>query len=116
MKFKIGDKVSFLNDKGSGMVSNIVNNFRVLVTNEDGFEVPVSIGEIVPFADRSEYKMDEKVKAKWIDEKEDEEVHPPKLERDEVWEVDLHLHDLTDTGRFRGDHEKLLYQVKYFKK
>ena len=128
VKFKTGDKVSFLNEKGSGVITNILSNFRVLVLNEDGFEISISVDEIVLLADKSEYKMDATIKKKWIDEKEEEEVHPvgqepmshgvkpPKLSHNEAWEVDLHLHEVLDTGREITDHEKLLAQLKYFRR
>ncbi|MBI3503065.1 MAG: Smr/MutS family protein [Bacteroidetes bacterium] len=110
MKFNIGDKVSFLNDKSSGIITNILSNFRVLVTNEDGFEVSVSIDEIVPLADESIYKIDERK----IDEKEEKKVSPPKLLSNEAWEVDLHLRN--ETENLKTDYEKLLYQLNYFRK
>ncbi|MBI4931915.1 MAG: hypothetical protein HY841_14230 [Bacteroidetes bacterium] len=110
--FNIGDKVSFLNEQGSGVITNILSNFRVLVTNEDGFEVSVSVDEIVPVTDTSKYKMDSKM----IDAKEEKDVKPPKLSPDEIWEVDLHLREILDTGREISDHEKLLAQLKYFRK
>ena len=114
MKFKIGDKVSFLNEKGSGVISNILNNFRVLVMNEAGFEVSCSTDEIVAVAKKSDYKMDSGINEKWLDQK--EEVKPPKLTHDEAWEVDLHLHELSDTYQQKTDHEKLLFQLNYFRK
>lgn len=110
--FKIGDKVSFLNEKGSGVITNIISNYRVLIMNEDGFEVSVSLDEIVPVTDKSAYKMNSKM----INKKEEREVKPPKLSHDEIWEVDLHLRDILDTGREMSDHEKLLAQLKYFRK
>ncbi len=112
MKFKIGDKVSFLNEKGSGVITNILSSFRVLVTNEDGFEISVSIDEIVHVSDKSAYKVD----VKMITDKDEKEIKPPKLSRDEIWEVDLHLREILDTGREMTDHEKLLTQLKHFKK
>lgn len=112
MQYKIGDTISFLNEKGKGVVTNILSNFRVLVTNEDGFEVSVSVDEIVPVADKSVYTVD----ARKIDEKEEKEIKPPKLAFDEIWEVDLHLREILDTGRAMTDHEKLLTQLKHFHK
>ena len=112
MRYKIGDKISFLNEKGTGMITNILSNFRVLVTNEDGFEISVSIDEIVPLIDSSAYKVD----ARKIDEKDEKEIKPPKLSYDEVWEVDLHLREILDSGREITDHEKLLTQLKYFRR
>ena len=41
MKFKPGDKVSFLNEKGGGIVTRVIDDNLVHVTIEDGFEIPV---------------------------------------------------------------------------
>ena len=112
MTFQIGDKVSFLNNNSKGVVTNILSNFRIMVRNEDGFELSVSVNEIVPASSKSDYKVD----AKKISEKDEKEIKPPKLSHDEVWEVDLHLRDETESVSIKGDHEKLLYQIKYFKK
>lgn len=116
MKFKIGDKVSFLNEKGSGVITNILNNHRVLVLNEEGFEVSYAADEIVTLAKKSDYKMDSAMSAKWHDQKEEQDVKPPKLEIDEAWEVDLHLHELIDSYQQKSDHEKLLFQLNYLRK
>jgi hypothetical protein len=47
MKFKVGDKVKFLNEKGGGVVSKILNPGMVSVAIEDGFEIPVLVGELI---------------------------------------------------------------------
>lgn len=47
MKFKIGDKVKFLNEKGGGVVSKIIGPNLVNVTIEDGFELPVLTNELI---------------------------------------------------------------------
>lgn len=44
---KIGDKVSFLNDVGGGIVSGFQGNNIVLVEDEDGFEIPIRMNEVV---------------------------------------------------------------------
>jgi len=53
MKYKIGDKVKFLNDVGGGVVQKIISPTMVSVTNQDGFDVPVMINEII-FAESNE--------------------------------------------------------------
>jgi hypothetical protein len=116
MQFKIGDRVSFLNEKGSGMITAVVNNSHVLVMNEEGFEVPYATKELVSLAKKSDYKMDSAMTVKWRDQKEEQEVRPPKLPIDEAWEVDLHLHELIDSFQQKSDHEKLLFQLNYFRK
>jgi hypothetical protein len=47
MKFKVGDKVKFLNEKGGGVVSRIIDPKMVNVTIEDGFEIPVLMTELL---------------------------------------------------------------------
>ncbi|MDR0560491.1 MAG: DUF2027 domain-containing protein [Prevotellaceae bacterium] len=47
MKYKIGDKVRFLNDVGGGKISRILNTGMVNVMDEDGFEIPAAVSEIV---------------------------------------------------------------------
>ncbi len=46
MKVQVGDKVRFLNETGGGLVARIDGNI-VFVEDEDGFEVPAPIYEIV---------------------------------------------------------------------
>lgn len=116
MKFKVGDKVSFLNEKGRGVISSILSDFRVSVLNEDGFEISYATDQLVPLAERSSYKTDPKMSSKWLEEKEEQDIKPPSLEVDEAWEVDLHLHELIDTYHQKSDHEKLMFQLKYFRK
>lgn len=57
MKYKIGDKVSFLNEKRDGVVSRIISNNIVGVTIEDGFEIPVAENEILKMIDFSQAVM-----------------------------------------------------------
>ena len=47
MRFKVGDKVKFLNETGGGIVSRIVSGNLVYVATEDGFELPTSTGDII---------------------------------------------------------------------
>jgi hypothetical protein len=47
MKFKVGDKVKFLNESGGGVVSRIISPGMVSVAIEDGFEIPVVISELL---------------------------------------------------------------------
>ncbi len=47
MRFKIGDKVKFLNDTGGGKVSRIIANGYIYVMTDDGFEIPVNANELI---------------------------------------------------------------------
>lgn len=44
---KIGDKVKFLNDVGGGIVTGFIGKNMVNVENEDGFEVPYAVSELL---------------------------------------------------------------------
>lgn len=44
---KIGDKVRFLNERGGGRVAGFQGKNIVLVEDEDGFEVPMQLSEVV---------------------------------------------------------------------
>lgn len=56
MNFKIGDKVKFLNEKGEGIITRIINKTTVGVTVEDGFEIPYAIFNLVPIIDKNAAK------------------------------------------------------------
>jgi hypothetical protein len=53
MNFKIGDKVRFLNEKGEGIVSKIINKTTVGITIEDGFELPFAVSQLLLIYDES---------------------------------------------------------------
>ncbi|MFN8258770.1 MAG: DUF2027 domain-containing protein [Bacteroidales bacterium] len=61
MKFNIGDKVRYLNDIGGGIVTKYVDSQTVIIIDEDEFEIPVPVDDLIldqPFSYRD--KPDEK--------------------------------------------------------
>lgn len=46
MKFKLGDFVRFVDEKREGYVTKIIDSQTLGVTDEDGFEIPVAIGNL----------------------------------------------------------------------
>ena len=47
MKFKIGDKVNFLNESGGGVVTEIIDSRMVKVEVDGGFEMPVMESDLI---------------------------------------------------------------------
>jgi hypothetical protein len=47
MMIKVGDKVKFLNDVGGGVITSFISNDMVNVENEDGFEIPYPIIQLL---------------------------------------------------------------------
>ena len=48
---KIGDKVRFLSEVGGGKVAGFQGKNIVLVEDEDGFQMPMMINEVVVVSD-----------------------------------------------------------------
>ncbi len=48
MRFKIGDKVKFLNEKGGGTVIAVMDSKVVKIETDDGFEMPVLSKDLIP--------------------------------------------------------------------
>ena len=51
MKFKLGDRVAFLNEKGGGIITRIESEQIVYVSIEDGFEIPYSVTDLLKVGD-----------------------------------------------------------------
>jgi hypothetical protein len=56
MKFRIGEKVKFLNEVGEGEIVSVIDKKSVLVQTSDGFELPVLTTELISAG--GEYKED----------------------------------------------------------
>lgn len=53
---KIGDKVRFLNEAGGGVVTGFIGRNLVSVENEDGFDIPMPVHEVVVI-DTNDYNL-----------------------------------------------------------
>ena len=80
MKFKPGDRVSFLNEKGSGIVTRVIDENLVHVTIEDGFEIPVVATNLIKTgtAEMSDniQKAYQRLQSQQPEEPEDDDIHP----------------------------------------
>jgi hypothetical protein len=85
MNFKVGDKVKFLNEKGEGIVTRIINKTTVGVTVEDGFEIPYVVSNLVVIAGKnSEKPIAQEVKAvPLIEKKQEPQNKKAKIEEEE---------------------------------
>ena len=74
MRFKVGEKVRFLNETGGGVVTAIIDNKLVKVETQDGFEIPVLSKDLIP--DFREQEAEQIIFSSGTPPKE----HPPKEE------------------------------------
>lgn len=126
--FKPGDKVTFLNDIGSGVVIKIISERYVLVENEDGFEMDCLVSELILSRSEKDYKLDGIEHVLSVQDKIAEEQKFQKFEeferktkglvsmmKDEM-EVDLHIEELIDSYRGMSNGEILSVQMANFKR
>jgi hypothetical protein len=80
VKFKPGDRVSFLNEKGGGIVTKVIDENLVHVTIEDGFEIPVIATNLIRTgtAEMSEniQKAYQRIQDQQQEPEEDEDILP----------------------------------------
>lgn len=78
---KIGDKVRFLSEVGGGRVSGFQGKDIVLVEDEDGFEIPTSVHDVV-VVEQDDYAMGKMISAKMEAQQKAEEHAVTELHQD----------------------------------
>ena len=78
---KIGDKVRFLSEVGGGRVSGFQGKDIVLVEDEDGFEIPTSVHDVV-VVEQDDYAMGKMISAKLEAQQKAEEHAATELHQD----------------------------------
>ena len=81
MGFSVGDKVKFLNDVGSGIITKMEGEKLAYVRVEEGFEIPYIVSELLLIEKGAEQMIEEK-KAGYEDTRQDDN-HGRKQEEDE---------------------------------
>jgi len=129
MNLSIGDKVSFLNEKGQGIVSKIINKKMVGVTIQDGFELPFPISELILI----EASTKKEIIAKPVEPEPKADLTKlfqkknfsdlPKKSKPHAqnngmleMEINLHIEELLDNYRGMSNAEIINVQLKYFQK
>jgi len=129
MQFSVGDKVSFLNEKGGGIVSKINNKKMVTITTTDGFDMPYLVNELV-LVEKSKIIIpqepellpevpkisEEELKASLFQKY--KPVQSPKKskphQRNLVMEIDLHIEELVDDTRGMSNLQIINTQIRAF--
>lgn len=125
--FQIGEKVSFLYEKGTGIIVRFdVNNF-IVVCNEDGFDRQFRANELAKIHG-TEYHLPDDQVAQINEDDTISKMHhrifsetPTGAKRPmDVWELDLHIESLIDSHKGMSNTEILNIQLKemrsFFKK
>ena len=116
MKFKVGDTVRFLNEKGEGIIKEFISTVKARVEIQDGFEIDMPIKELVsiPPISLEDIRIQHKDAISH-----QPTANSPKLSKahakDEMI-VDLHIEKLREDYYGLNNSEKLDIQAKHFRR
>lgn len=118
MRFKIGEKVSFLHESGWGIIQSFQND-SVIVEDETGFERPILLNELVKiYGDQKDtfddVPLDFSEKELGDNSKNNSRIDDTRKFKD-FWELDLHIHELLDSEVGLTNSEMLRHQISVLK-
>ncbi|HRH39544.1 MAG TPA: hypothetical protein PK760_14440, partial [Flavobacteriales bacterium] len=130
VKLQTGDRVSFLDEVGGGVVVRPGRLGHVLVRTHDGLELERSIKSLVRAMDKesgmrlkvSDHQAGMIAANDALEERKRARAGvrpgktPKRPEDNSVAEVDLHLHELVEDETKLSHDEKLRYQLAYFER
>ena len=129
MTFKIGDKVRFLNSEGYGFITKVLENNKVELENNFGFEEIYNTNELVAERSQSDYHTDNKsfdnqIKSKINSDKKNKSLtdfkkkfnHLGKYVSNDRVVIDLHIENLIDSYKGMSNGEILKIQMTRFKR
>ncbi|MFZ5552038.1 MAG: Smr/MutS family protein [Bacteroidota bacterium] len=121
MAIKAGDKISFLDHTGTGVVVEIYTEKKsALIKTEEGLEVVYLLSKIVKKPGRSEYTSSAAEEEKLLRNKILSGKNKNKISKshhgEKEMEIDLHIHELVDDLRGLSNTDMLRIQVIQFRK
>lgn len=118
MDFKIGDSVLVLDEDMSGIIKNITGNI-ITIESEDGFDLEFSESELIKTNSSTTLKHEafsntsakEVLSEKESGKKKRSVGIKPKERTQPTMEVDLHIHQLTNSVKGMANHDMLTLQL-----
>jgi dsDNA-specific endonuclease/ATPase MutS2 len=132
MKFRVGDTVQFLNEKGQGTISRIISKYTVSVIIEHGFELPYPISELLlvgvdieqrerEVAEEERKRKENEIKPEDLEKlfskrSESVKISKPHKKNNIIYdvEIDLHIEELISDHRGMSNAEIVRVQLKHF--
>lgn len=122
MQFNTGEKVGFLYEVGEGIVRKIINPKSYIVEDDSGFERTFQVNELVKIYGK-DYKLSDSANLQMnSDETLSEPKHFVKKEQltgskrpQDVWEIDLHIEEITESHSGLSNFQILTKQLVEFK-
>lgn len=112
--YKPGDQVLLVDDVGT-FVFKSAQGAMATVEDTDGFTWEVPMVQIIPVSakNRIENKLSEQTPP--LKDRVSSPVPPRPEPTEEVWEVDLHIHELVDRHAHMTNYEMLTVQMTHFR-
>ncbi len=122
MKFNVGQRVSFLYERGGGLIRRIDEKKNLWIEDETGFERPFRENEVARI-EKEDYGFDDDTE---LELTEDEtlsgnlhtirhETRTGRRKPEEVWEIDLHIEELLDSHASMSNYQILQKQMNEFR-
>ncbi|MBK7944751.1 MAG: Smr/MutS family protein [Flavobacteriales bacterium] len=129
-KLRAGDRVTYIDDVGGGVVLRLGRPGYVVLRTDDGFELEQHETQLIPVKEEerrahlrvSDHAVGMRVANELMDAKRRKPgairpgKTPKKQEDNSVAEVDLHLHEIIDDERRLSEGERLEYQLRFFER
>jgi Smr domain len=132
MKLAIGDRVSFVNEIGYGIVISVMNDERWMVRDKNGFERPFKESELIKLNEVKSMEhivhddlitgyldkelVNKKIKDQKLDFKAKIEQNSHAKQDKHVMEIDLHIHELLDDCSNMSNYEIVSFQMAHFER
>ncbi|PHR46273.1 MAG: hypothetical protein COA32_12020 [Fluviicola sp.] len=115
MRFKIGEKVTFMKESGFGVVQSFKNDHIAVILDDTGFDREFPINELVKiYGDQSDAIGDD-FDAELVEENVDSNASANNVDDvrkyNDYWEIDLHIHEILESELGLSNREMLNHQV-----
>lgn len=120
MRFKVGEKVTFLKESGYGIVQSFENEHNVIVEDETGFDRVFPIDELVKIYGDQSNAIGDDFDASNIEDY--GTINNAANDVDDIrkysdyWEIDLHIHEILESEAGLTNREMLDHQIYAFRK
>lgn len=115
MRFKVGEKVTFMKESGSGVVKSFKNDHTAIISDDTGFDREIPVNELVKiYGDQSDV-IGIDFDAELVEEHVDSSVSANDVDDvrkfKDYWEIDLHIHEILESELGLTSKEMLDHQV-----
>ncbi|SFT90843.1 DNA-nicking endonuclease, Smr domain [Lishizhenia tianjinensis] len=121
MNYKIGEKVTFMSEAGYAVIQSFKDANTVIIQDETGFNRDYPISELVKiqsenyagggYADKDNIEYEAEIKHTIKEQRLDFDT----TDKQQVWEIDLHMHEIVEDDSAYDGGAKLRKQVREFK-